>query len=230
MRVRSRCKNRSMAAGTLSRPWNRWVIHFSGATPAAGDELRHAGHPEPAAAAAHALDRLVPIAKAPEGRVVLQGRAAKIGAQVHERSALFQDGQAGIQRVLPAAAQEDARPPGRRSPGRFGPIPRRMGTIRVRGAKFLRHRKAGPARPTAKTLPAPWSTAARPHSPTARAQHRDRGAELQAELAHALKGCAHHVRHHHRLLQADALGDARQVPCPRRGCRIPPQRSRPTPV
>ena len=92
-------------------------------------------------------------------------------------------------------------------------IPRRMGIHSVRGAKFLRHRKAGPARTHGKDVArAVEHRSPNPHQPhRPDAQHRDGGAELQAELAHALKGCAHHARHHHRLLQADALGDARQV-------------------
>ena len=57
--------------------------------PAAGDELSHAGHPQPPTSAANPLDGLIPVAKAPRRGVDLKRLAAEVGAQIDQSAPLL---------------------------------------------------------------------------------------------------------------------------------------------
>ena len=83
----------------------------------------------------------------------------------------------------------------------------------VGGAIGLGHLEAALPGADGKDLPCPAEDR-RPHCHKAHradAQDCHRGPKGRVQLAHPLKGGAHHVRHHHCLLQGDPLGDVGQV-------------------
>lgn len=181
--------------------------------PAPGDELGHPGHPQPAACAAHPFDGLVPIAEAPHLGGDGDGLAAEVGAEVDQGAPFFQEGEALAQLRLAAAAEDH--PIHRAAVGRQDLLEVILVVVvhQVGGAIGLGHLEAALPGADGKDLPCPAEDR-RPHRHKAHradAQDCHRGPKGRVQLAHPLKGGAHHVRHHHCLLQGDPLGDVGQV-------------------
>ena len=179
----------------------------------AGDQVCHAGHQEPASAAAHALDGLVSIAEAPDRRLNGNGCISEIGAQVHQRSAVFQHLQAPAQFLLAAAAENHAVHRATVVLNDLLNVVLMMIIHQMGRSIFLCHIEAYLSGTDGKNVSGALKNR-RPnrHQPD-RAYAKDGHglAEFQVQRLDSLKCGTHHIRHHHRLLQRHALWNLRQI-------------------